>query len=53
MTVKELISKLEKVENKEKIVLFSDKRSWDNIEVEDLYYNFYIYPAKRNPFDFN
>lgn len=53
MTVREMIEKLNKIEDKEKIVLYKEKDGWDNIELEEQYYNVYVYCAGDHPFDFN
>ena len=53
MTVREMIEKLNKIEDKEKIVLYKEKYGWDNIELEEQYYNVYVYCAGDHPFDFN
>lgn len=53
MTVKELISRLEKIKNKDKMVLhkFNIKdKGWANIEIYDEFYNVYICADCNKPF---
>jgi hypothetical protein len=53
MTVKQLIDRLNKIENKEKVVLHKfnmQDKGWANIELFDEYYNVYITADCESPF---
>ena len=53
MTVKELINRLEKIENKDKMVLHKfniNDKGWANIEVYDECYDVYICADCSRPF---
>lgn len=54
MTVKELINRLEKIENKDKMVLHKfniNDEGWANIAVYDECYDVYICADCSRPFD--
>ena len=54
MTVKELINRLEKIENKDKMVLHKfniNDKEWANIKVYDECYDVYICADCSRPFD--